>query len=189
MSARRPAGAALALVVTVLLLAGCGQNVGEDPAEPRREGLALELEGATYNVFLTRQLNPDDVEDESYTQGIGSAPPGSAYYGVFLEVCNVSEEPLQSASSFVIEDTQGNEFEPLEPVGHNSFAYEPAQVLPGDCIPPEGSVAAEGPTSGALLVFELPIEASENRPLELKIQDGFDFTAGEPHELTFELDI
>ena len=189
MSASRPAGAALVLAASLLMLAGCGQNLGEDPSEPRREGLALELEGATYNVFLTRQLNPEDVEDESYVEGVRSAAPGSAYYGVFMEVCNVSDEPLQTASSFVIEDTQGNEFEPLEPVGDNPFAYEPAQVLPGDCIPPEGGVASEGPTSGALLVFEIPIESTENRPLELKIQDGFDFTAGEPHELTFELDI
>jgi hypothetical protein len=195
MSARRPAGAALALAASLLALApigalaGCGQNVGEDPAEPRREGLALELEGVTYNVFLTRQLNPADVEDKSYTEGVGEAPPGSAYFGVFLEACNVSDRPLQTATSFLIEDTQGNEFEPLEPAEDNPFAYKPETILPGDCIPPTGSVASEGPTAGALLVFEIPIESTENRPLELKIQDGYDFATAEPRELIFELDI
>lgn len=189
MSDRRPAAALLALAASLALLAGCGQNLGEDPAEPRREGLALELEGATYNIVLTRQLNPEDVEDESYTEGLGSAPPESAYFGVFLEACNVSDDPLATASSFLVEDTQGNEFEPLEPVGENPFAYRPETILPGDCIPAEGSVASEGPTAGAVLVFEIPIESTENRPLELKVQDGYDFAAGEPYELIFELDI
>ena len=189
MFAPRPAGVALALAAGLALLAGCGQNLGEDPSEPRREGLALELEGATYNVFLTRQLNPADVEDQSYTQGIGQPEPESAFFGVFMEACNVSDEPLSTASSFLIEDTQGNEFEPLEPAEESSFAYQSATVLLGDCIPAEGSVASEGPTAGVLLVFEIPIESTENRPLELKIQDGYDLAAGEPHELIFEFDI
>ncbi len=190
----RPARAALALVAIPLALAfgaalaGCG-NVGEDTAEPRREGLALELEGVTYNVFITRQLNPEDVEDESYVQGIGGSEPGFAYYGVFLEACNVSDHPLQTAASFRIEDTQGNEFEPLELVKENPFAYQPQLVSPGDCLPAAGSVASEGPTSGALLVFEIPIESTENRPLELRIQDGFDLAKSQPEELIFELDI
>jgi hypothetical protein len=188
MTARR-----LACVALVCLLAavpaGCGENTGEDVALPRREGLALELEGFTYNVFITRQLNGEDVEDQGYLQTLRGARPGFAYFGVFMEVCNIGDEALQPAGSFVIEDTQGNEFEPLELAEDNPFAYQPALVDPGECIPEVGSVASESPTGGALLVFEIPIEATENRPLELIIRDGFDVETAQPHELRFELDI
>ena len=60
----------LALIGCLLALAGgltaCGD---EEPGvdEPAREGLALELEGVEYNVFITRQLNPDIQPDEAYT--------------------------------------------------------------------------------------------------------------------------
>ncbi len=38
-----------------------------------------------------------------------------------------------------------------------------------ECIPEEGSLADLGPTAGAMLLFELPLEALENRPLVLHI--------------------
>ena len=189
MTARRLASATLACLLALGPLAACGANTGEDVALPRREGLALELEGFTYNVFITRQLNSEDVEDQGYIQTLRGARPGFAYYGVFMEVCNTSDEPLQPAGSFVIEDTQGSEFEPLELAEDNPFAYAPELVDPGDCIPAAGSVASDSPTGGALLVFEIPIEATENRPLELIIRDGFDVETAQPHELVFELDI
>jgi len=55
--------------------------------------------------------------------------------------------------------------------------------LPDECIPEEGSVAQLGPTAGSMLLFRLPLENTEYRPLELEIQGE-----GEDH-LTFELDI
>jgi hypothetical protein len=166
-------------------LAACGAE--EDQAH--REGLALPLEGVTYNVFITRQLNLEDVEDMGYVEGLPGAPPGSTYYGVFLEACNVAEEPVTTASTFRIVDTTGEEFEPLQLDEDNSYSYEPTDLEPGDCIPPEGSLAASGPTAGALLIFEIPLENTENRPLELEILDGYDVAEGHPKELIFELDI
>jgi hypothetical protein len=38
-------------------------------------------------------------------------------------------------------------------------------------------------------MFELPLKATENRPLELEIFDGFDVSEGRSNELRFELDI
>ena len=177
--------ACAACLASTAALAACGTHA----EEPAREGLALPLEGITYNVFITRQLNLEDVEDQGYVEGVRGAPPGTSYYGVFLEACNISEEPLETTDSFRIVDTAGNEFEPLELDPSNPFAYEAETLEPGDCIPAAGSVASQAATGGALLVFEIPLESVENRPLELEILDGFDVAEGEPEALAFELDI
>lgn len=184
----RHASAALACLLALLPIAGVA-GCSEEEGEPAREGLALTLEGITYNVFITRQLNVEDVEDRGYVEGVPGAPPGTSYYGVFLEACNISEEPLRSASTFTVVDTAGNEFEPLELDPQNPFAYQPTLIDPGDCLPAAGSLAAGAPTSGALLVFEVPLESVENRPLELEILDGFDLSEAQPNKLIFELDI
>ena len=182
---------ALALVLGAGVLAGCGREdectAGERAApaseEAFREGLAEELGGLEYNVFITRQLNLRLPEDKAYYNG-PEAPAGSAHYGVFLEVCNRDEdgEPRRSAEDFHITDTQDNEFEPVELERDNPFAYHPAVVEPGQCIPAKGSIPQLGPTGGALLLFELPQTATENRPLELEIGTGGESVA-------FELDI
>jgi hypothetical protein len=41
-------------------------------------------------------------------------------------------------------------------------------------MPRTGTLAALGPTSGALLLFELPLANTENRPLTLHIQGASD---------------
>lgn len=188
MLVRRLASAAVVCALSVLsivMLGGCGTE-----EEARREGLALELDGVTYNVLITRQLNLNDVEDRGYAE-LPPAPPGSTYYGVFLQACNVSDPgvPLRTASNLQIVTTQEEEFEPVALQSGNPFAYEPVTLEPDQCIPEVGSVASEGPTAGALVVFELPIEATEDRPLELVVKRGYDLQAGEPRELLFELDI
>jgi hypothetical protein len=162
-------------------LAGCGD---EEPGvdEPAREGLALELSGVDYNVFITRQLNPAIPPDNAYYKG----PPvtkGQTLYGVFLQACNRTKESQQAVEDFKIKDAQGNEFEPEDLPEDNKFAYHPAELLPHECIPEVGSVAQLGPTAGSMILFRLPLENTEYRPLELEVEG-----AGEEH-LTFELDI
>src|ERR671914_362457 len=88
--------ACLLAVAAPLGLAACGD---EEPGvdEPAREGLALELDGVTYNVFITRQLNPRVAPDEAYVTE--EAPPGSALYGIFIQACNHSDERIPEAGS------------------------------------------------------------------------------------------
>jgi hypothetical protein len=45
-------------------------------------------------------------------------------------------------------------------------------------------MAQLGPTGGAMLLFKLPLQTTENRPLELEVQGQ-----GDDDKLTFELDI
>jgi hypothetical protein len=176
----------IALAGALALLAfgalGCQREPNLD--EPQREGLFLDLAGLEYNVYLTRQLNLQDPEDKGYFQG-PEAPPGELYYGVFINVCNPGGDPLPSSSSFRMHDTQGNEFEPVDLPRENVFAYHATTVEPHQCNPVEGSPAASSPTGGALLLFRVPVSASENRPLELEIRPP----AGGNEKITFELDI
>lgn len=185
----RAAACALA-AATLGALAGCGSHEGE--GEVRREGLALPLGGVSYEVVLTRQVNPRDVEDMGYLRTdlqTPGAPPGRTYYGVFLQACNLTDEPQRTASTFRIVDTAGKEIEPVDLEEGNPFAYQPTLVEPSDCFPREGSLAEAGPASASLLLFEVPIEATENRPLELEILGGFSPEEGAPEKLTIELDL
>jgi hypothetical protein len=128
----------------------------------------------------------------------------TSIYGVFLQVCNNessgSPSPAREAAlatgrdskgnvterdikgDFEVEDSQGNKFEPLVVPSTNVFAYRSVPLVKGDCIPAAGSAASNTPTAGALLVFRIPVAATENRPLELTVSSG-----GETRR--FELDI
>jgi hypothetical protein len=175
----------LALAACVLGLsvgvAACGDDEpGVD--EPAREGLALDLDGVDYNVFITRQLNPEIPPDDTYYTGPEPARD-ETLFGVFIQACNNSDEARQTTNSFTVVDNQGNEFEPEQLDAGEVIAYEPGELDPKECIPEAGSVAQLGPEAASMLLFRLPLEVTENRPLELEIEGE-----GEEH-LTFELDI
>jgi hypothetical protein len=171
------------LVALAAGLAACG-NADEEPGvdEPAREGLAVPLGGVDYNVFITRQLNPAIPADDAFFEG-PEPEPDETLYGVFVQACNNSDEARETVDNFMIVDNQGNEFEPEELPETNRFAYAPRELDPKECIPEVGSVAQLGPTAGSMLLFRLPLETTENRPLELEVQGE-----GDEH-LTFELDI
>jgi hypothetical protein len=173
----------LCLAALVGGLTACGNKDEEQGVdEPAREGLAIEMGGVDYNVFITRQLNTKVTPDKAYFDG-PEAAQGETLYGVFIQVCNRSGDTHPTAADFKIKDAQGNEFEPEELPEDNAFAYHAGELEPNECIPEPGSVAQLGPTSGSMLLFRLPLENTEYRPLELEVQGE-----GDEH-LTFELDI
>lgn len=163
--------------------AACG-NADEHPGvdHPAREGIALELDGVEYNVFITRQLNTKLPPDDAYFDG-PEPERGETLYGVFLQACNQTKDTRETVDRFKITDNQGNEFEPEALPDDNQFAYHPGELLPKECIPEAGSVAQLGPSAGSMLLFRLPLENTEYRPLELEIAGQGD------GQLTFELDI
>jgi hypothetical protein len=178
---------ALALLAAALLSA-CGKE-GNKPGETVPEGLSTPLGGLRYTVFLTRQLNVANEEDKGYLPGTKEAPPGKGLYGIFLEACNKGKKEAVASNSFRITDTQGNTFEPTDLAQDNPFAYHGGVVPPQNCDPARGSLAQQGPTSGAVLLFTLPLANTENRPLELHIEGPFDAAAGKRSEATVTLDI
>jgi hypothetical protein len=157
------------LLAGLATLVGC-ENVREHNAA--REGLPDEIGHLEYNVYITRELNLQDVEDKGYYKG-PEAPPGFSLYGVWLTVCNPNEQAgttaWTAASRFRIEDSLGNSYDPIPLPADNVFAYHARSLGHKACIPEAGSLAAASPTNGSLLIFKLPLDALENRPLDLII--------------------
>ena len=164
------ATACLLALLAAIGLSACGKHKEPGVDEPAREGLAIDVGGVAYNVYLTRELNLEIAPDSAYYNGKPAAK-GHALYGVFIRTCNEGTKPVMTAKNFTVEDNQGNEFEPLELEEDNVFAYRPRRLSPAACVPEAGSPPATGPTGGALLLFEFPVATLENRPLELEIED------------------
>ena len=164
------------------VLAGCGNDEEQGVDEPAREGLALELDDVTYTVFITRQLNTAIPPDNDYYSGPDPGK-GQTLYGVFIQACNHTSEVQKTTGLFAVKDSLHNEFLPVTLPSDNPFAYHVRELKPEECIPESGSPAQLGPAAASMLLFKLPVENTENRPLELEIQgDGL-------NKLTFELDV
>ena len=154
---------ALACAATAASLSGCFLEEDKEEGEALREGLAVKVGGIEYTVFITRELNPALPDDRGYWQG-KEAPPGFALYGVFLQACNRSDEDddledetYEATDDFLVVDTQGNEYEPLEIEEDNVFQYHARPRGAGRVHPDRnGSLAQLGPTGGAMLPFDVP---------------------------------
>lgn len=158
-------------------VAGCG----EEETTHVIEGEPLELGELSYNVQLTRFLNPDDTEDAEYLAGQPPEPRGQSYLGVFLVIENHSEQALPSAEEYEIVDTQEQSFEPVD--SESPYALEIGGSVPAEGqLPLPDSTAQTGPIQGAMLLFLVDESVTENRPLELEI-------GGEDAAGTVELDI
>jgi hypothetical protein len=168
MRLRSPRSAIFACALVALIAAGCS----EEKDEPKREGLGAEVAGVKYTVFITRQINQHLASDRGYYRG-PEPRPGFTYYGLFLNVCNEGEgfrRPIEY-DEFHVKDSQGKEYEPVELEGDNVFAYRARRLSKNACVPEAGTPAATGPTGGAIMLFEFPVQTLENRPLELEIED------------------
>ena len=162
---------ALVLLLLAAPLAAAAPGCGEEEELEVVEGEPVELEELSYNVQLTRFLNPDDNEDAEYLADQPPLPPGTGYLGVFMQIENESEEPRPSASEFTIVDTLEEHYEPVET--ESPYALEPGAEVPAEGeLPLAGTTAATGPTEGAMVLFLVPDAVTENRPLELEISSA-----------------
>ena len=174
-----PLLAALALIALAIGTTACGYSSDEKDVV---EGEPVELGDLHYNVIFSRFLNPDDNEDAAYLVGQKPAPEGSAYFGVFFEVQNSTDEahPLPDTLRITDADHQHYDVLPSEslyalPLGGEVEDQEQVPVL--------DSTPQQGPIEGSVAIFLLPPEASENRPLTLHIESP----DGERGEITLDL--
>ena len=174
-----PPLAALTLVLLALGTTACGYESHETEVV---EGEPVALGDLQFNVTFSRFLNPADNEDSAYVVGQPEPPPGSTYFGVFFEVQNESNETRTLPTEMHITDADGEKYEPLE--SESLYALEfGGEVEPEEQVPVLDSTAQLGAIEGSLVLFLLPEEASENRPLILHIP-GED---GEEAEVTLDL--
>jgi hypothetical protein len=194
---RRVSAALLALALA-LALGACG-NKRETVTEADTEGLYVDLGGLTYQVQISRELNPRDVEDQTYLKGLppGTPPlkPSESWFAVFMRVNNESDVPLRTTQAFRITDTQYEEgraclriagcYLPvrLDP-DQNPFAYAPRWIVPSEIFPPQSSASEQGVVGGTMLLFRLPYSSYEDRPLELHMA-----ALREPREAVITLDL
>jgi hypothetical protein len=170
--------ALIALVaVTGLLAAGCGAshetNANE---EATTEGVYLEQGGLTYQIQMSRYLNPADIEDKAYLEGLpaGTTPPGrdDIWFGVWMRVKNYSGATATPTTQFKITDTQKDVFTPVSLSPSNPFSYQPVPIPHAGVLPQPSSAAGSGPIQGSLILFRLKIETLQNRPFVLHIAGG-----------------
>ena len=170
--------AAAAAALATLSLAACGEEPGGTEAA---EGEPIVLGDVSYNVSITRFLNPDDEEDREYLVGQPPAQTGTYYLGVFLDIANESDEPQPTADSYTVIDTLDTEYQPVS--SESPYALEVGADVPGDGqLPVPDSTADTGPNEGALLIFQVKDDVSDNRPLTLEIESG-----GEGGEITLDI--
>src|SRR5947199_9038985 len=112
---RKPSIALVALIATVALGA-CGSShskvtTGTYAGESGANAPYLDVGPLVYEVQQSRQLNPFDVEDAAYLQGLPASArslgPGQEWFGVFVQVYNNHAQALPAASRLTISDTQG----------------------------------------------------------------------------------
>jgi hypothetical protein len=170
--------AAVALAIASLGVSACGAEEGQkdDVAAAESEAMYRNLSGLKYQVQLSRQLNPEDPTDKAYftniAAGEASLPKGSVWFGVFLRVENETDRPAPSARELSVEDTQGNEFEPVE--SENTFAYRPVEIPGQGFLPNPEELQAQSGAGGSLLLFKIPNASLDNRPLELTVKSPQD---------------
>lgn len=160
-----PLLAALTLVVLSLTVSACGYSSNSKDVV---EGEVVKLGELKYQVIFSRFLNPNDNEDAAYLVGQPPLPKGYSYFGVFVEVQNKSEKTQKLASSFKITDAEHEVFEAKPSESLYAFPFG-GEVESQEPIPAPDSTPQQGAIEGSLVLFEMPAEASENRPWKLLI--------------------
>ncbi len=180
----------LVALLSALTLAACGGGHKNPTEHGEGEGAYIQAGPLIYQVQMSRQLEPGNVEDVEYLEGLPAGEPAlrgdELWFGVWLRVQNATDEDHESAEEFKIVDTVGTEYEPIELPATNPFAYESAliQSEAGQPIYPDPeSGAGAGPIQGSMLLFKLNTSIYSNRPAELEIE----LPGGEPS--TVELDL
>jgi hypothetical protein len=79
-----------------------------------------------------------------------------------------------AANTLTVSDTQANRYAPVTPAATNEFAYRGGLVAGKGRLPVLDSVAANGATQGALLLYKIKIVSLNNRPLTVTIVDPAD---------------
>jgi hypothetical protein len=188
---RKPALLAGALLAA-LALGACGDShtkvtTGTYAGESGANAPYLDVGPLIYEVQLSRELNPADTEDAAYLQGLAPSVrklvPGQEWFAVSMQVYNNTSQALPAASSPTIADTQGNVYSPIVPDQSNQFAYRGGLVQAKGQLPEPSSVAAAGPTQGALLLYKIQVVSLDNRPITFKVIDPSDATQTASAEL------
>ena len=162
---------ALACAATAASLSGCfleeEKEEGEAAARgPRRQGRRDRVHG----LHHARAQPVGCRTTAGYWQG-KEAPPGFALYGVFLQACNRSDEDddleddtYEATDDFLVVDTQGNEYEPLEVEEENVFQYHAGRARAGRVHPRVRQPRPAGPDRRRDAAVPVPARGGREPP-------------------------
>ncbi|MGI8863469.1 MAG: hypothetical protein ACR2JH_03580 [Solirubrobacteraceae bacterium] len=171
---RRLASLLAGALTLALGLAACGDKVSH-PTVADNEGVYVDAGAVSYQVQVSRQLNPYNSEDRQYLNGVDSPPPkpDQEWFAVFLYAKNETHSNQTTTDSFDITDTQGNQYFPVAVnPSVNPYAWTAQTLQPLGTEPAPDTTAAFGPTQGALLLFKLDVSVYSSRPLTLEINSS-----------------
>ena len=174
MSAARRIATLASAALLAAGVAACGQEAHPRVADANNNGGYVDAGPVTYQLQISRVLNPFSNEDKQYIAGLpsGTSPAGAdqSWYGVFLWAKNQTHQPQQTTDNFVVVDTEGNHYYPIKlNPAENGFAWTSESLAPLQTEPKPGTTASFGPTQGGLLLFKISNSAYSNRPLTLEI--------------------
>jgi len=163
-------------------IAACGQT--SQPPSALNDGVYVDAGPITYQLQVSRELNPYATEDRQYLAGLPTGTTGLSptelWYGVFLWAKNQSSQAHPTSDNFVIVDSSGGLYYPLRlDSSVNSYAWTRQVLAPAAIEPAPGTTASDGATQGGLLLFKLPTSVYANRPLTLRIYPQGGGKAGE----------
>jgi hypothetical protein len=170
---------ALSAVALAVGVSACGHKTAHPHSEPFVDGSAssgfyIDAGKITYQVEISRELNPYNTEDKTYIQGVPpadlSVSPSQEWFAIFLWAKNQSSSPAYTSGRFTITDTQGNTYYPI-PLNsaENDLAWTPMLLRPEQSQPLADSPAFYSPTQGAEVLFKINDSVYSNRPLLLNI--------------------
>jgi hypothetical protein len=154
--------------------AGCA-STEEERSISATEGPFIGVNELTYQIQMSRILEPTSVEDSAYLKGLADGVDIRAdevWFAIFLRGENETEETHRAADEFEIVDTQEQKYRPvvLDP-NANAFLYRPRDVAPGVIVPEPDTPAFNGPIQGELILFKVKVPSLYNRPLEFRISN------------------
>jgi hypothetical protein len=175
---------ALLCLLAAFVLAACGDDsdsdaaAGQEKSSAETEGIYVDVDHLKYQVQASKQLNALQTIDQDYLEGVAEADRQLAadeeWFLVLLRVENDDKDrdPIQTADTFQIVDSQGNVFRPVALDETNRFAYRPTTLAGGHVYPNPESTAGERPPYGAELLFKIKTSSLDNRPLRLVIESA-----------------
>jgi hypothetical protein len=183
LSAAVPARRFLTVICALCLgvgVAACGHKEAHPTvADANNNGGYVDAGPLTYQLQISRVLNPYATEDSQYLKGLPTGTtipsPDQQWYAVFLQAKNQTQKAHYTSGNFVVVDTQGNRYYPVKLNPQiNPYAWTPENLAPLQIQPGPDTTASFGPTQGQLLLFKISNSAYANRPLTLEILGASD---------------
>jgi hypothetical protein len=153
-----------------------GELSGRDVADSNNNGAYISADGMTYQLQISRILNPWAAEDSQYFTGLPKGTsafhikPDELWYGVFLWAKNQHHRKITTSDNFEVVDTSGDVFRPVKlNSSENPLAWNARTLIYGETEPSQDSIAYQSYTGGKLILFKLTSVVYSNRPLVLFI--------------------